>query len=358
MSYARVSSAVLVASLVFASIPFAVVLAASAADAHILDLDGDALGQAVRDTAGNGNGPGGSTPVQPPETVPWGISQVGADVAWATSTGASVKVAVIDTGIQPNHPDLADNVKGGVRFYTRGLFLYTDSKWADDNGHGTHVAGTIAALDNTIGVVGVAPNVELYAVKVLDKSGSGSWAAVAAGIRWAADNGMDVASMSLGGSGGNDDLASAVAYAQNAGVVLVAAAGNSGDGSSSTTEVSYPAAYAGVIAVGATDSSNAVASWSSSAPYVALCAPGVSVFSTYKGSSYATLSGTSMATPHVSGVAALVLATTISAAYDTDGDGAWDPSEVKAKLQGTATDMGAPAESCGAGLVSASAAVA
>ena len=345
----RARSFLLAVSMVTATFPI-VFAAAAAADAHIMDWDAEAL-------AGNPHG-GGGTPTQPAESIPWGISQINADDAWATTTGATIKVAVIDTGIQANHPDLQDNVKGGIRYYTRGFNLFSDSNWADDNGHGTHVAGTIAAIDNDIGVVGVAPSVELYAVKVLDKSGSGSWAAVAAGIRWAADNGMDVASMSLGGSGGNSDLEDAVAYALDAGVVLVAAAGNSGDGSASTTEVSYPAAYAGVIAVGATNSSNAVASFSSSASYVALCAPGVSVYSTTKGSSYATYSGTSMATPHVSGVVALVLTTAIPAAYDADSDGAWAPAEVKAKLQDSATDIGAAANSCGAGLVDAAAAIA
>lgn len=338
--------------LVTASVPFSLAATAMAADAHILDWD-----EALAPGNGNGNS-GGGTPAQPSEVLPWGITQINADDVWSNNTGAGIKVAIIDTGIQSNHPDLADNVKGGIRFYMRGFTLYNDSKWEDDHGHGTHVAGTIAGLDNTIGVVGVAPNAELYAVKVLDRSGSGSWEAVAAGIRWAADNGMDVASMSLGGSSGTSGLASAVSYALAAGVVLVAAAGNSGDGNPSTTEISYPAAYSGVIAVGATSSSNAVASWSSSASYVALCAPGVSVFSTYKGSTYATLSGTSMATPHVSGTAALVLATTISDADDADSDDAWDPSEVKAKLQSTATGISAAANSCGAGLVNAAAATA
>ena len=348
MQARRVRSLVVALSMVAATFPL-VVGAAAAADVHILEWDDSAFA--------NGK-PGGSPPAQPAETVPWGISQINADDAWATTTGASIKVAVIDTGIQADHPDLADNVKGGIRYYTRGFSLYSDSKWGDDNGHGTHVAGTIAGLDNDIGVVGVAPNVELYAVKVLDKSGSGSWAAVAAGIRWAADNGMDVASMSLGGSGGSSDLASAVAYALDAGVVLVAASGNSGDGSPSTTETSYPAAYSGVIAVGATNSANGVASFSSSAGYLALCGPGVSVFSTTKGSTYATYSGTSMATPHVSGVAALMLSTAIPSAYDADTDGTWDPAEVTLKLQDSATDIGAAANSCGAGLVDALAAIA
>ena len=355
MKTTRLSSAALVLSLLIASVPVAFAASAMAADVHILDEDGGLLGEVISE-AGRGNS--GGTPTQPDETLPWGITKINADDAWSTTTGSTIKVAVIDTGIQSDHPDLKDNIKGGVRFYTRGFTLYEDSKWGDDHGHGTHVAGTIAGIDNTIGVVGVAPSVELYAVKVLDKSGSGSWASVAAGIRWAADNGMDVASMSLGGSGGNSDLADAVSYALDSGVVLVAAAGNSGDGSSSTTEVSYPAAYSGVIAVGATSSTNAVASWSSSASYVALCAPGVLVFSTYKGSSYATFSGTSMATPHVSGVAALVLTTDASASAYGDGDAVWEPSEVKAVLQGTATDIGAAANSCGAGLVDAAAAVA
>jgi subtilisin len=357
MRVTRISSAALVVSLVFASVPLVFAASVVAAEVHILDWEAETLGEVFDEVNGNGK-PGGGTPAQPDETLPWGVDAIGADSAWANSTGATIKVAVIDTGIQGGHPDLADNVKGGVRFYTRGFTLYSDSKWADDNGHGTHVAGTIAALDNTIGVIGVAPSVELYAVKVLDRSGSGSWASVAAGIRWAADNGMNVASMSLGGSSGTSDLADAVAYAHDAGVVLVAAAGNSGDGSSSTTETSYPAAYDGVIAVGATNSASGVASWSSSAPYVALCAPGVSVFSTYKGSSYATLSGTSMATPHVSGTAALVLTTVINSTYDGNGDGAWQPDEVKAKLRASATDIGAAANSCGAGLVNALAAIA
>lgn len=319
-----------------------------------MDDDSEAWASALSANGNHGSGTSASSG----QTLPWGISRIHADDAWATSTGATVKVAVIDTGIQADHPDLKDNIKGGTRFYVQGSTVYQDSRWGDDNGHGTHVAGTIAARDNTVGVVGVAPNVELYAVKVLDKFGNGPWSAVAAGVRWAADNGMDVASMSLGGAGGSWALYAAVDYALAHGVVLIASSGNSGDGSPATDEISYPAGYDGVIAVGATSSTDAVASFSSSAPYVTLCAPGVSVYSTYKSSRYATLSGTSMAAPHVAGAAALVLATTISAAYDADSDGAWDPAEVKAKLQDTATDIGAAANSCGAGLVDAAAAVA
>jgi subtilisin len=310
--------------------------------------------------------PPDSSPAPPPppsptpstQVTPWGIKAVNAAQAWSTTQGAGIKVAVIDTGIQSNHPDLAANIKGGVHFYQSGSTVYSNSNWEDDNGHGTHVAGTIGALNNTLGVVGVAPAVELYAVKVLDASGSGTLSAVAAGIRWAADHGMNVASMSLGSSGGSQALSDAVKYATSKGVVLVAASGNRGDGSASTTEVSYPAAYPSVIAVGAVDSTVSVASFSSSASYVALCAPGVSVNSTYTSSIYKRLSGTSMATPHVSGTAALVMATTVSAFYDTNQNGRWDPSEVKAKLQNSAASLGVSANFCGAGLVQASAAVA
>src|SRR6185295_10200659 len=138
---------------------------------------------------------GPNTPPAPPpppapapstQATPWGIKAIGAPSAWTTTKGAGVKVAVIDTGIQSNHPDLSANIKGGVHFYQTSTGIGTDGNWEDDNGHGTHVAGTIAARDNLFGVVGVAPQVDLYAVKVLDASGSGSLAAVAAGIRWAA----------------------------------------------------------------------------------------------------------------------------------------------------------------------------
>ncbi|HEX9709663.1 MAG TPA: S8 family serine peptidase, partial [Candidatus Thermoplasmatota archaeon] len=156
-------------------------------------------------------------------------------------------------------------------------------------------------------------------------------------------------SMSLGGSGGSSVLATAVANAISAGVIVVAAAGNSGDGSSSTTETSYPAAYNGVVAVGATDSNNNVASWSSSASYIDVCGPGVSVLSTYKGSWYATMSGTSMATPHVAGTVALLLGTTPPEAYGSS----WDSYEVSAFLSTNAVSIGAATNSCGGGLVDA-----
>jgi subtilisin family serine protease len=269
--------------------------------------------------------PAGGTVAQPAQSTPWGITRVRS--AETTQTGTGVKVAVIDTGIDLDHPDLAANVAGGATFVSR------TTTPDDDNGHGSHVAGTIAALDNAIGVVGVAPTASLYAVKVLDKRGSGLLSSVAAGIDWARTNGMHVANMSLGSSSSSTTLANACAAAETAGVLLVAAAGNSGDGDASTSEASYPAAYPSVVSVGATNSSDGVASFSNTHATVELSAPGVAVLSTTKGASYATWNGTSMASPHAAGVAALVWADRIAA-------GTASRAAVRTALETTASDQG------------------
>ncbi|MDI6639840.1 MAG: S8 family peptidase, partial [Methanocellales archaeon] len=182
-----------------------------------------------------------------------------------------------------------------------------DADPKDDNGHGTHCAGIVAAEDNTEGVAGVAPEASLYAVKVLNRFGSGWLSDIIAGIQWSVDNDMDVVSMSLGTSTYSASLETACNNAYNAGLVLVAAAGNSGDGNPATNEYSYPAAYGSVIAVGATDINNVAPSWSNSGSYLELAAPGVSIYSTlptYRvtltrtyGYDYGTLSGTSMSCP-------------------------------------------------------------
>jgi subtilisin family serine protease len=295
--------------------------------------------------------PGGGGGTQPAQTVPYGIVNIKADQAWATTTGSAVNVLVADTGIQKDHPDLQANIKGGKNYACNSPTRCDASKWNDGNGHGTHVSGTIGAINNAIGVVGAAPTVNLYAAKVLTDSGSGSWYWLEAAINDATAtrsdsdqaNDIHIITMSLGGSSAPASLATAVANAYASGIVLVAAMGNSGDGNPSTTETSYPAAYPEVIGVGAVDVNNIVASWSSSAAYAEICAPGVSVYSTYKGSSYATLSGTSMATPHATGSIALML----SAFPGTSPEG------VRSKLASTAVDIGASANSCGSGLVDA-----
>jgi subtilisin len=265
------------------------------------------------------------------QTVPWGVDRIEADLVWKSYDGDPVKVAVVDTGIDTAHPDLMANLKGGV-----SAVSYTRS-YNDDNGHGTHVAGTIAAVNNAIGVVGVAPAAGLYAVKVLDRRGSGYLSDIIKGLEWVVANDMDVVNMSLGTTAYSASFESAVNATIASGVVVVAAAGNSGPGDNT---VNYPAKFADVIAVSATDSSNLIASFSSRGPEVDLAAPGVSIYSTYKGQTYSTLSGTSMAAPHVAGVAALVLMTA-PGSDDLNGDGFWAPAEVERRLERKAQDLGA-----------------
>lgn len=246
----------------------------------------------------NGRPSGGIA--QPAQVLPWGIKAVQAPEAFAYSRGAGAVVCVVDTGIQSNHPDLAGQVIGGENFVViKGKI---DPKaYADDNGHGTHVAGTIAALDNSIGVVGVAPEAKLLAMKVLNRQGSGYISDVTEGILACGAQKAHIISMSLGASSGSDLLHQAIQDATAQGLKVVAAAGNE------SGQVSYPAAYSEVLAVSAVDSSGQFASFSNFGAEVDYAAPGVAVSSTTMDSSYATYSGTSMATPHVSGVLALAL---------------------------------------------------
>lgn len=266
--------------------------------------------------------------VQPNQVIPTGISRIG--VTASSSKGAGVGVAIIDTGIDLTHPDLVSNIASVNKTCISGT-----RNANDDNGHGTHIAGTIAAVDNSIGVVGVAPQAKLYAIKVLNKNGSGTWSSVICGIDWVTVNaskyGIKVANMSLGGGGtsdnncgnsNNDALHQAICRATSKGVTFVVAAGNS----SANTLNSVPAAYDDtVITVSAlTDSDGSAGGIGGSTPYgaddtfasfsnygnaVDIGAPGVNIFSTWKGGGYNTISGTSMATPHVAGVAALYIGT-------------------------------------------------
>lgn len=282
---------------------------------------------------------GKTPPPQPPEELPWGVNRIDADLAWATSTGTGVKVAILDTGIDIDHPDLVANIKGGVNT------INPSKSFNDDNGHGTHVAGIAAAVDNDIGVIGVAPQAHLYGIKVLNKAGWGWLSDIIEGLQWSIDNGMKVANMSFGSSSDNQSFHDAITAAYNAGITLVAAAGNSGPGDNT---VNYPAKYSEVIAVSATNSSDGQPDWSSRGPEVDLAAPGASIKSTYKGDTYATLSGTSMAAPHVTGTAALVLAK----------NSALTPAEVTNILKTTAEKLsGLTDNQQGAGLVDAEKAV-
>ncbi len=211
-----------------------------------------------------------------------------------------INVSILDTGIDYNHPDLAANYRGGYDF------VNNDTDPMDDHGHGTHCARIVAAVDNEIGVIGAAPKVNLYGVKVLNSSGIGYESDVVAGVQWAVDNGMKIISMSIGSDSDLASLHTALDSAYNAGLLLVVAAGNDNE-----YGIDYPAAYETVIAVGAINQSNARCDypgwWGSDwGPELELTAPGVYINSTYRGGGYTKMSGTSMACPHVAGTAALV----------------------------------------------------
>jgi subtilisin family serine protease len=282
----------------------------------------------------------------------WGVVRVGGDIANAKSyTGTRVKVAVLDTGIDYTHTDLNLNYAGGYNFVSNT----TDPM--DDNGHGTHIAGTIAAIDNNVGVIGVAPNVKLYALKVLDSTGSGFTSDIIAALQWAIDNGIQVTNNSYGtGTTTSQSLTDAFARAEQAGIVNVAAAGNSGTCTGDTDTIEYPARLPSVIAVGAISSSNTRPCFSSTGPKLELVAPGVSINSTKLGGGDVLFTGTSMATPHVTGVAALLIA---GGARDTNGNGRIN-DEVRSMLDQSALDLGTSGQdtSYGYGLVQADKALA
>jgi thermitase len=237
-------------------------------------------------------------------------------------------LAIVDTGVDHRHPDLATRDGKASRVVKGEDFVNLDGDPMDRNGHGTHCAGIAAATArNGLGIVGQAPGVAILAVRVLGDNGAGSDAAVAAGIVHATDRGAGVISLSLGGPEAVKVIDDAVAYARARGVLLVAAMGNEGK-----ERRSYPAANAGVLAVGATTAGDDLAAFSNTGPWLALVAPGEGTLSTLPGGGYGLKSGTSMATPCVAGVAALV--------RDQRPD--WSPEAVRAHLERTADDRGAP----------------
>jgi subtilisin family serine protease len=285
------------------------------------------------------------------QDIPWGVERIQAPEAWEITKGAGVKVAILDTGIDVDWNGTELDIKGGVNFVGTAKDGSTDpNDWTDKDGHGTHVAGIVAALDDDDLYVGVAPEVFLYAVKVLGGGGRGTYEDLIQGIEWAVNNGMQIVSMSLGGYENSQAVNDTCKSAYNAGVLLVAASGNDGDGNATNTDpISYPAAYDSVIAVGGTDENDNVWEYSSTGPHVELSAPATNIPSLWKYPLLATASGTSMATPHVSGTAALIWA-----AFPT-----YTNDQVRKRLQETATDLDPSGRDpgYGYGLVNASKAV-
>jgi subtilisin family serine protease len=268
---------------------------------------------------------------EPPDDTLYAAAQadfplIGMPAAWTRSIGStSVVVAILDTGYEGTHPDLAAIPTVSPYNARTGSTNVTDGY-----GHGTHVAGTIAAqTNNATGVAGMAPGVTIMPVKVMDSNGNGYWSDFLEGVDWARTHGASIVNLSLGGPLTSDQVAAFqptfdAAYA--AGVLVIAAAGNNNN-----SNAFYPASFAHVVSVAATNNSDAKASFSNYGPAVDLSAPGVSITSTYINATYLAMSGTSMATPHVVGLAAL-----IRSAHPT-----YTVDEVETAMEITAKDLGA-----------------
>ena len=259
--------------------------------------------------------------------VQWALEQVGAPAAWGYSTGQGTLIAIIDTGTDLDHPDLKDKVRTDIDYD----FVNDDDTADDDHSHGTHVSGSAAATTNNgTGIAGLGWKAMILPIKVLDSQGDGDSADLAQAIRYAADHGADVINMSLGGP---VDCPSAVQeaadYAHARGVLLVAASGNHGGSDEPNAEM-FPANCQHVLGVGATTSADAVGSYSNYGTHVSVAAPGSGIYSTWTDGSYVNDSGTSMATPHVAGLAALVMAR-----YP-----AYTPDEVASAILDNADDLG------------------
>ncbi|MFC7156220.1 S8 family peptidase [Halomarina halobia] len=293
-----------------------------------------------------------------PESVPNGVERIEGTAAHESGiTGKGASVAVLDTGIGSTHTDLRPNLGDGKAFAERSEEVIVDEDedgtkiiidddaeensdlppWQDDHGHGTHVAGIAGAVDNGQGVVGVAPEATLHAVKIGSESGIEA-SDVAAGIQFVGDQGWDVANLSIGEEEPSGVIGDACTYAYEKGVLLVASAGNVDEGEDNSI-VRYPAAYDDVIAVSATTGTGELAEFSLTGPEIELAAPGEDIYSTVPGGDYRANSGTSMASPHVAGAAALLMADRRSNV------------EARKRLRETAEDVGLDATEQGNGVV-------
>ncbi|RAP26427.1 hypothetical protein C2W64_01971 [Brevibacillus laterosporus] len=246
------------------------------------------------------------------EISPNGVNMVGAPSVWSKSEyGKGVVVAVLDTGCQLDHPDLQENIIGGRNFTSD--YNNDPNNFSDNHYHGTHVAGIIASSFNGEGIIGVAPKASLLILKVLKGNGSGEYEsviqAIEYAIQWSGEKGekVRIITMSLGGTRKDLHLHKAIKRAILNEILVICAAGNDGDGNINTSEERYPSFYPEVVSVGAIDNNKNLAYFSNTNEEIDFVAPGVDILSTCPGSTYQTLSGTSMAAPHIAGAAALIV---------------------------------------------------
>ncbi|MEF2968996.1 S8 family peptidase [Paenibacillus sp. M1] len=267
--------------------------------------------------------------------TPWGVRRIGAPEAWSVSTGNQIRIGVIDTGADFSHPDLRNSLARGVNLLNQMTPPY------DDNGHGTHIAGTIAASGGSKGMMGVAPRSLIYPVKAFDHNGSAYVSDIILGIDWCVQNRMHIINMSFGMKNKSQALLNTIRRAYNAGIVVVASSGND----KKSRNADYPARYPYTISVGATGRDGKIASFSNYGPRIDIYAPGEKVKSSWLGGGYREMNGTSMATSHVSGSIALLLA------YRPG----LSPGEIKRRLRRTARPLASPSAKAktGAGEVNA-----
>lgn len=229
--------------------------------------------------------------------IPWGVRHIRAPLAWKKTRGERIRIGVIDTGADYTHPDLRHCLSRGVNILNRYL------PPNDDNGHGTHIAGTISAFTRGRGMIGVAPLAFIHPVKAFDQLGSAFVSDIIGGIEWCIENDMDIINMSFGMKTYSKALEAAIRAAHQSGIIVVASSGNEGKRGT----IDYPARLPQVIAVGATTRHGRIAPFSNAGKQIDIYAPGEKIYSTWVRGRYNELSGTSMATSHVSGVVALML---------------------------------------------------
>jgi subtilisin len=252
--------------------------------------------------------------------IPWGVSHIRAPEVWTHSTGKSIKIGIVDTGVDYTHPDSQRSVHGGINLVQRNMIPM------DDNGHGTHIAGTIAAASQQAGIIGVAPNAAIYSVKAFDYNGSAYVSDIIRGIEWCLHYHMDIINMSFGMKNHSKALEAAVTNAVYSGKVIVASSGNGGR----KNQMDYPARFPLTIAVGATNQNHKIADFSNRGHYIDIFAPGERIYSTWLHGKYHVMSGTSMATSHVTGVIALILS----------AKPGLSPKQIKSMLQRNASALG------------------